>query len=57
MLVVMQTYVYSKIAMETDYKKLSIKKNTQKIEENKIELIDGVNIKNVSLNIKIKNSS
>ena len=49
-----QTYVYSKIAMETVHKKLSIKKNTQKIEENKIELIDGVNIKNVSYKYKDK---
>ena len=49
-----QTYVYTKIAMETAHKKLSIEKNTQKIEENKIELIDGVNIKNVSYKYKDK---
>ena len=40
--------------MEAVHKKLSIKKNTQKIEENKIELIDGVNIKNVSYKYKDK---
>lgn len=49
-----QTYVYTKIAMETVHKKLLNEKNTKEIEENKIDLIDEVNIKDVSFKYKDK---
>ncbi|PDH18202.1 MAG: hypothetical protein CNB62_01725 [Pelagibacterales bacterium MED-G44] len=51
----LQTYVYTKIAMETVYKKLSSEKNTKNIKENKVDRVDKIDIKDVFFKYKDKN--
>ena len=49
-----QTYLYTRIAMETIHKKLLNEKNTKNLEKSKIELVDKLDIRNVSFKYKDK---
>ena len=47
-----QTYIYTKVAMETVHRKLLTEKNVTNVKENKIDSINTVNIKDVSFKYK-----